>query len=94
MKNKVYIKARRRENYGDERSSHWKLKGTTEFVIEMDADLILYDKQLAIDMFRELVETYGNSHESFEYMGYRIEFHEPIDITKEFEKLAREYNDV
>lgn len=94
MKNKIFLTARRRENYGDEHSPHWKIKGAIKFIIEMDADLILYDYQNQLDMFRELVEQQGNSHEHFEFIDYKVEFHEPIDITKEYDKLARQYKDV
>ena len=83
MKNKVYITARIRENYGDEHSPHWKIKGARKFIIEMDSDLILYDYQNQLDMFRELVEQRGNAHIQFEFIDYKVEC--PIfDVFREY----------
>jgi hypothetical protein len=78
------------ENYSHgSNSPHWKPKGTFEFMIKADADLIFYATDLK-EILSNMVTAQSNDHEKFEYIDHEISFTEPFLLsTEEFENNVR-----
>ena len=100
MKSKVIIDCQYKENYGAHDwdgtgacPNHWKMKGGFQFSVEMDADLLLYDKENCIKVFKQMLETESTDYEAFEYIDHEIQWSEPtkLDSDKFLKLLQKEF---
>jgi hypothetical protein len=91
--NKVLVQTQYRENYGAQDwngegqcPQAWKPKGGFTFQIDMDADLLLYSDAAAI--FGKMLESQSNNYESFEYIGYEIQWQTPKVLGTQADYIA------
>lgn len=61
--------------YGD-KQPHWKPKGGMDFVIEMDADILLYCDNKE-EVFQKMLDGHETDAQRFEYRDYEIQWHNP-----------------
>ena len=73
---KVLISTQYEENYGfHEGNFHWKPKGGHTFVINMDADILLYSDPAKV--FAKMLEAHNTDLARFTYLDYEIVWQEP-----------------
>ena len=85
VEEKIIIKTQYYENYnvgpkgfntyGDKKPK-WKPKGSYDFVIELDTDLLLYAKNVEA-IFAKMIFKHNTEAEKFEYRDYEIVYEEP-----------------
>lgn len=61
--------------YGD-KQPHWKPKGGMDFVIEMDADILLYCDNKE-EVFQKMLDGHETVAERFEYRDYEVQWYKP-----------------
>ena len=75
--NKILVHTQYYENYAHyEGGEHWKKKGGHTFMIEMDADLLLYTDPA--EVFSKMVEATSNDVARYKYIDYEIVWQEPM----------------
>ena len=93
MKTLVQITAQYYENYAFGNDDYdgvpsWKPKGEQIFKMYVDeTDDFLYAEEHCIEAIKQLLEGESNKFCRYEYVGYEIIFHEPIELTGFDEKL-------
>ena len=75
--NTVLVQTQYEENYAaHEGGEHWKPKGGHTFMIEMDADLLLYTDPA--EVFSKMIEATSNDVARYKYIDYEIVWQEPM----------------
>jgi hypothetical protein len=84
MKNTVIITAQYFENYNvgpegfntyGDKQPQWKPKGSHQFKLEIDADMLMYTDANAI--LSKMVESHNSVAEKFEYVDYEVQWSQP-----------------
>jgi hypothetical protein len=87
MDTTIRITAQFHENYnigpnGPEGTPYWKPKGTHEFILKADSDLVTYAPNLK-DILIEMVSDQSNQYEKFEYIDHEVQFFKPSELSAE-----------
>jgi hypothetical protein len=86
MKNTILVHTQYEENYGfSEGNFHWKKKGGHTFLIEMDADLLMYTDPSKV--FAKMLESQNTDLERFTYLEYEVQWQEPTVLGSETDYL-------
>lgn len=63
-----------------------KAKGGCELTVKIDFDILCYDEEMCVKIFKELVAKKSNDYCSYTYISHAPVFHEPVILSdKEFE---------
>lgn len=80
------------ENYGlaDGGADCWKPKGGVEFTFEIEADVMLYEKEKVLDCVKAVLNEKSNRFCRYSYLGHELVFDKPISIQQEMDKALSE----
>jgi hypothetical protein len=81
MKSRIYLNAQRFENYDygkrNIENPYWKPEGKKVFRIELDFNLLqneLINETKRNKVFSNIVNSYSNDYEKYEYLGYSYSY--------------------
>lgn len=74
MKTLLLITAQYEENYGSSEYPHWKKKGGQTFSLNVDADLLMYEKERCINAIRLILDKKYDSHNRYTYLSHELLF--------------------
>ena len=96
----IRITAQYYENYaigpnGPEGTPHWKPKGSHEFIIKTESDIVMYAPNLK-DILIQMVAEQSNDYEKFEYIEHNVQFSEPTELSAYafLTKVRKQFNQV
>lgn len=96
MRYNVIIKALYFENYNNVTNEsnndfNWKPKNTHEFIINMDADLLMYYDGIEV-VFQKMLDKHGNHNQRFKYISHKIRWENPtvLGTEEEFMELSKQ----
>ena len=94
-KNKTTVIAQYFENYAIDKDGfkdkpYWKPKGSVNFEIEIDSDILMYTDVKKV--FEKMIEKHNSIGEKFEYIDHAIQFSEPINLgtQEDYVKISQE----
>jgi hypothetical protein len=84
----IRITAHYFENYNtDGGAPFWKSKGEVEFNVKADADLIMYNKDEAEQVMKDMLAAQSHEMAKYEFNSFEMIFHEPTQLdANEFQK--------
>lgn len=84
----VNINAQYFENYAfsEGGAAKWKAKGCQVFNLKMDADHLMFDKDVLVELFSAMLKNQSNNLYSYHYDSHDVQFVDPIALdAAEFE---------
>ena len=80
MNVQIRISAQVQENYSDNNTPYWKMKGGQEFIIDnVDSDVAMYTTSNKMDsVIQNILDEYSNSHTRYTLIEWEVIFSSPI----------------
>ena len=82
MNVQIRISAQVQENYSDNNTPYWKMKGGQEFIIDnVDSDVAMYTTSNKMDsVIQNILDEYSNSHTRYTLIEWEVIFSSPIVV--------------
>ena len=82
MNVQIRISAQVQENYSDNNTPYWKMKGGQEFIIDnVDSDVAMYTTSNKMDsVIQNILDEYSNSHTRYTLIEWEVIFNSPIVV--------------
>ena len=82
MNVQIRISAQVQENYSDNNTPYWKMKGSQEFIIDnVDSDIAMYTTSNKMDsVIQNILDEYSNSHTRYTLIEWEVIFSSPIVV--------------